>query len=87
MDDQGLRVEETAQAAYVSARTAYKWFRCLEEAGFMDRSSRPHPCPLSTAKTLIEQLIARSRAHQTYRSHMTWRGQPAPALVFSNNWG
>ncbi len=39
----GLRVEEAAQAAGVSVRTAYKWLRRFKEegsAGLMDRSSR-----------------------------------------------
>jgi transposase-like protein len=42
--EQGLRVEDAAQAAGVSVRTAYKWLRRFREegeAGLQDRSSRP----------------------------------------------
>ncbi len=66
----GLRVEEAAQAAGVSMRTAYKWlkrFREEGEIGLMDRSSRPHSCPRATAVALVEQLIELRRSRKTYR--------------------
>ncbi|MNP05564.1 IS2 transposase TnpB [compost metagenome] len=66
----GLRVEEAAQAAGVSVRTAYKWLRRFREegeAGLMDRSSRPHSCPHATAGAMIEQLIELRRSRKTYR--------------------
>lgn len=66
----GLRVEEAAQAAGVSVRTAYKWlkrFREEGEIGLMDRSSRPHSCPHATAIALVEQLIELRRSRKTYR--------------------
>ncbi|WP_322982158.1 IS481 family transposase, partial [Pseudomonas sp. C11] len=66
----GLRVEDAAQAAGVSVRTAYKWlkrFREEGEIGLMDRSSRPHSCPHATAIALVEQLIELRRFRKTYR--------------------
>uniref|UniRef100_UPI0012DFC0A0 leucine zipper domain-containing protein n=2 Tax=Zestomonas thermotolerans TaxID=157784 RepID=UPI0012DFC0A0 len=51
--EQGLRVEDAAQAAGVSVRTAYKWlrrFRQEGEAGLADRSSRPRHCPHATSE-------------------------------------
>ena len=66
----GLRVEDAAQAAGVSVRTAYKWlkrFREEGEIGLMDRSSRPHSCPHATAIALVEQLIELRRSRKTYR--------------------
>ena len=49
--EQGLRVEEAAQASGVSVRTAYKWLRRYRHegiTGLYDRSSRhcyvPVPC-------------------------------------------
>jgi len=67
---QGLRVEEAAQAAGVSVRTAYKWlrrFREQGEVGLMDRSSRPQHCPHATPDTVLEQLIELRRSRKTYR--------------------
>jgi transposase InsO family protein len=66
----GLRVEEAAQAAGVSVRTAYKWlkrFREEGETGLQDRSSRPRHCPHATADTLIARAIELRRARKTYR--------------------
>lgn len=68
--EHGLRVEEAAQAAGVSVRTAYKWMKRFREegpAGLQDRSSRPHRCPHATPATTIAQLVARRQARQTYR--------------------
>lgn len=65
----GLRVEEAAQAAGVSVRTAYKWLRRFREegeAGLMGRSSRPYSCPHATAGAVIEQLIELRRSRKTY---------------------
>lgn len=47
--EQGLRVEEAAHAAGVSARTAYKWLtRYRQEGldGLYNRSSQPASCPM-----------------------------------------
>jgi len=50
--EHGLRVEEAAHAAGVSVRTAYTWLRRYREEGMAG---------------LVEQLIDRRRARQTYR--------------------
>jgi len=66
----GLRAEEAAQAAGVSVRTAYKWLRRFREEGFdglLDRSSRPRRSPNATPESVVEQLVLRRRARQTYR--------------------
>ncbi len=66
----GLRVEEAAQAAGVSVRTAYKWLRRFREegaAGLADRSSRPHGCPHATPQVIADQVLERRRSRQTYR--------------------
>lgn len=68
--DEGLRVEEAAQASGVSARTAYKWlerFRCEGLAGLADRSSRPESSPNATVGSVVEQVLERRRQRQTYR--------------------
>lgn len=67
----GLRIEEAAQAAGVSERTAYKWLRRFREegiSGLVDRSSRPHASPHATSEMQVAQVIARRRARQTYRT-------------------
>lgn len=69
--EQGLRVEEAAQASGVSVRTAYKWLRRFREEGrrgLADRSSRPHACPRATAAGTLAQVIEQRRARQTYRT-------------------
>ena len=51
--EQELRVEDAAQAAGVSVRTAYKWLRRFREegeAGLQDRSSRPRFCSHATPR-------------------------------------
>ena len=66
----GLRVEDAAQAAGVSVRTAYKWLRRFREegeAGLQDRSSRPKRCPHATSETLLARLVEQRRARKTYR--------------------
>lgn len=68
--EQGLRVEDAAQAAGVSVRTAYKWlkrFREEGEAGLQDRSSRPRFCPHATPDALLDSLVEQRRARRTYR--------------------
>jgi transposase InsO family protein len=68
--DHGLRVEEAAQAAGVSVRTAYKWLKRFREEGLegmQDRSSRPHRCPHATPADAIAQVVAMRRSRQTYR--------------------
>jgi len=67
--DQGLRVEEAAQAAGVSARTAYKWlarFRAEGPSGLVDRSSRPRRCPHATPAATLEQVLEQRRQRRTY---------------------
>jgi transposase InsO family protein len=66
---QGLRVEEAAHAAGVSVRTAYKWlkrFRQEGSEGLVDRSSRPHRCPHATPIAVVDQVMEKRRARQTY---------------------
>ena len=66
---QGLRVEEAAHAAGVSVRTAYKWLRRFKEegaAGLFDRSSRPHACPHATPQAVVNEVLERRRARQSY---------------------
>lgn len=68
--DEGLRVEEAAQAAGVSVRTAYKWlarFRDEGTAGLLDRTSRPRSCPHATSGAVVEQLIEHRHRRRTYR--------------------
>ncbi len=68
--EQGLRVEEAAQAAGVSARTAYKWLRRFREEGealLHDRSSRPRSCSHATRDGLLDRLVEQRRARKTYR--------------------
>lgn len=67
---EGLRVEDAAQAAGVSVRTAYKWRRrYLEEgeAGLQDRPSRPASCPHQTPAAARERIITLRRERRTYR--------------------
>ena len=67
---EGLRVEEAAHAAGVSARTAYKWlqrFRQEGVEGLADRSSRPRHCPHATSDAVVEQVLDHRRARLTYR--------------------
>lgn len=66
----GLRVEEAAQAAGVSVRTAYKWLKRFKEeglGGLADRSSRPRRCPHATPQAIAEQVLEQRRTRQTYR--------------------
>ncbi|MGH8125090.1 MAG: IS481 family transposase [Rhodanobacteraceae bacterium] len=68
--EHGLRVEEAAQAAGVSERTAYKWLRRFREegvGGLVDRSSRPHACPHATPELRVAEVIERRHTRQTYR--------------------
>jgi transposase InsO family protein len=66
----GLRAEEAAQAAGVSVRTAYKWWRRYRDEGthgLQDRSSRPRHSLRATAPAVVAQLIERRQQRQTYR--------------------
>lgn len=66
----GLRVEEAAQAAGVSTRTAYKWlkrFRDQGPDGLQDHSSRPMYCPHETSPTKQQQIIELRRQRRVYR--------------------
>ena len=68
--DEGLRVEEAAQAAGVSVRTAYKWlarFRDEGTAGLLDRTSRPRSCPHATPEAVVGQLVEHRQQRLTYR--------------------
>lgn len=67
---QGLQVEEAAQAAGVSVRTAYKWLRRVHDEGvegLNDRSSRPRRSPHATSGAVVSQVLDRRRSRQTYR--------------------
>ena len=67
---EGLRVEEAAHAAGVSARTAYKWLKRFRQEGvegLVDRSSRPRHCPHATSNAVVEQVLDHRRARLTYR--------------------
>ena len=65
--ESGWSVEEAAEAAGISERTAYKWlarYRSDGVAGMQDRSSRPKTSPTATRSELvkaIEQLRRQSR--------------------------
>ncbi|MGB8636438.1 MAG: IS481 family transposase [Rhodanobacteraceae bacterium] len=81
--DQGLRVEEAAQAAGVSVRTAYKWlhrFRHEGEAGLENRSSRPHRCPHGTPGAKINQVLEQRKNRKTYH-HIALRTGVAASTV------
>ena len=58
--EQGLRVEEAAQASGVSVRTAYKWLRRYRQegiTGLYDRSSRPRHCPHQTSAHRHQEIV------------------------------
>ncbi|TBU96480.1 hypothetical protein DNK44_04555 [Pseudomonas dryadis] len=66
----GLRVEEAAQAAGVSARIACKWlkrFRDEGRQGLHNRFSRPHHCAPTRRRRQVEELVERRQARMTYR--------------------
>lgn len=68
--DHGLRPAEAAQAMGVSSRTAYKWLQRYQEedeAGLLNRSSRPHQCPHATSGKLARRVIKLRRQRQIYR--------------------
>ena len=68
--EQGLRVEEAAQASGVSVRTAYKWLtRYRQEGitGLYDRSSRPRHCPHQTSAHRHQEIVRLRRLRRTYR--------------------
>ena len=68
--NEGLRVEEAAQASGVSVRTAYKWlarYRAQGREGLRDGSSRPVSCPHRTSEEQRAAILALRRARCTYR--------------------
>ena len=68
--EQGLRVEEAAQASGVSVRTAYKWLRRYRQegiTGLYDRSSRPRHCPHQTSAHPHQEIVRLRRLRRTYR--------------------
>ena len=68
--EQGLRVEEAAQASGVSVRTAYKWLRRYRQegiTGLYDRSSRPRHCPHQTSAHRHQKIVRLRRLRRTYR--------------------
>ena len=74
--EQGLRVEEAAQASGVSVRTAYKWLmRYRQEGitGLYDRSSRPRHCPHQTSAHRHQSLPARTSGGSAAPGHQETR--------------
>ncbi len=66
----GIRIEEAAQASGVSVRTAYKWlarYRAQGREGLEDRSSRPARCPHRTSKEQRRTILKLRRERRTYR--------------------
>jgi transposase InsO family protein len=60
----GWSVREAADAAGVSARTAFKWLARFREEGvegLADRSSRPHRSPRRTAADRVETILTLRR--------------------------
>jgi transposase InsO family protein len=71
--DEGWHVDDAAQAAGVSTRTAYKWkarFRSEGLAGLRDRSSRPRRMPRVTPSEWQAQVVSLRREHR----------MPSPAI-------
>jgi transposase InsO family protein len=67
--EHGLRVEEAAQAAGVSARTAYKWLQRYREegvSGLHNRSSRPKRCPHALGTECRQKVIERRKERHSY---------------------
>ena len=68
--NEGLRVEEAAQASGVSVRTAYKWlarYRAQGREGLQDGSSRPVSCPHRTPEAQRAAILDLRRERRTYR--------------------
>lgn len=62
--EQGWSVDEAAQAAGLSVRTAYKWlerYRASGLRGLADRSSRPRRCPRRTPRKHRRRVVALRR--------------------------
>src|SRR5919197_3152086 len=58
--EEGWALTAAAEAAGVSARTAWKWvarFRAEGEAGLVDRSSRPHCSPGQTPAERVDAMV------------------------------
>ncbi|WP_414494161.1 IS481 family transposase, partial [Stenotrophomonas maltophilia] len=80
---EGLRTEEAAQACGVSVRTAYKWlarFRAEGPEGLQNRSSRPRSTPHATRLEDVEDVAARRRERQTYRTISQATGVPPSTI-------
>ncbi len=80
---EGLRAEEAAQACGVSVRTAYKWlarFRAEGTEGLQNRSSRPRSTPHATSLETVEDVAARRRERQTYRTISQATGVPSSTI-------
>lgn len=68
--NEGLRIEEAAQASGVSVRTAYKWlarYRAQGREGLKDGSSRPVRCPHRTPEAQRAAILSLRRERRTYR--------------------
>ena len=68
--EQGLRVEEAAQASGVSVSTAYKWLTRYRQEGITGlyyRSPRPRHCPHQTSAHRHQEIVRLSRLRRTYR--------------------
>jgi transposase InsO family protein len=64
----GMSVEEAAEQAGVSRRTAYKWLKRFREnglAGLRDRSSRPHSSPSERGQPVEHLILALRRQRHT----------------------
>ena len=68
----GWPVAHAAEAAGVSRQTAYRWilrWRSEGEAGFDDRSSRPHNCPTRLSEE-VEQAVIKDRVTEKEGPHL-----------------
>lgn len=68
--EHGLRPVDAAQAAGVSARTAYKWLRRYREEGWgglHGRSSRPQHCPQRLSEAVWAKIVTLRRERRIYR--------------------
>ncbi|MDE0412012.1 MAG: leucine zipper domain-containing protein [Gammaproteobacteria bacterium] len=86
MEEEGLRVQEAAQASGVSVRPAYKWrarYRTEGLEGLQDRSSRPHCSPHRTPAGVRTKIQTLRWQRRTYReiSRLT----PAKASMLLQN--
>ena len=86
---------ELAERFGISRKTAYKWIARFEQngqAGYQERSRRPHSCPWQTSPTVVEELVRQRKAHPRWgprkllnlmhRRHRSWQ-LPAPSTAAS----